>query len=190
MYKRWVNPQVNAREGEVKKVLVVMLVGGLLSLSATAFAQTASPVSDLERTVAYVQPSVVYLDITWKAWVFDTYRDNDSYLNDGQPFVLYSSCTGFFVDDTGTIATAGHCIDPTLAVVLDHKMPVKPHMAVNLKDAVNQVKGEAGRRDEKYQQLAEAEKNKSKVLEAKFQELFKKAKEEPLEKPLKDIDLD
>jgi len=81
-------------------------------------------------------------------------------------------------------------IDPALGAVLDHKMPVKPHMAVNLKDAVNQVKGEAGRRNEKYQQLAEAEKNKSKVLEAKFQELFKKAKEEPLEKPLKDIDLD
>jgi predicted metallo-beta-lactamase superfamily hydrolase len=81
-------------------------------------------------------------------------------------------------------------IDPALAVVLDHKMPVKPHMAVNLQDAVNQVKGEAGRRNEKYQQIAEAEKNKSKVLEAKFQELFKKAKEEPIEKPLKDIDLD
>ena len=81
-------------------------------------------------------------------------------------------------------------IDPMLAVVLDHKMPVKPQMAVNLKDAVNQVKEEAGRRDEKYQQIAEAEKNKSKVFEAKFQELFKKAKEEPLTKPLKDIDLD
>ena len=38
--------------------------------------------------------------------------------------------------------------------------------------------------------LAEAEKNKSKVLEAKFQELFKKAKEEPITKPIKDIDLD
>jgi predicted metallo-beta-lactamase superfamily hydrolase len=81
-------------------------------------------------------------------------------------------------------------IDPALGAVLDHKLPVKPHMAVNLKDAVNQVKGEASRRDEKYKQIAEAEKNKSKVLEAKFQELFKKAKEEPIEKPLKDIDLD
>jgi predicted metallo-beta-lactamase superfamily hydrolase len=99
-------------------------------------------------------------------------------------------------NESTTIKVACPCcdamltIDPTLAVVLDHKMPVKPHMAVNLKDAVNQVKGEAGRRDEKYQQLAEAEKNKSKVLEAKFQELFKKAKEEPITKPLKDIDLD
>ena len=81
-------------------------------------------------------------------------------------------------------------IDPALSAVLDHKMPVKPHMAVNLKDAVNQVKEEASRRDEKYKQIAEAEKNKSKVLEAKFQELFKKAKEEPITKPLKDIDLD
>jgi len=48
----------------------------------------------------------------------------------------------------------------------------------------------AASRDEKYQQIAEAEKNKSKVLEAKFQELLKKAKEEPITKPLKDIDLD
>ena len=52
------------------------------------------------------------------------------------------------------------------------------------------VKEETRRRDEKFKQLAEAEKNKSKVLEAKFQELFKKAKDEPITKPLKDIDLD
>jgi len=81
-------------------------------------------------------------------------------------------------------------IDPGLAVVLDHKLPVRPQMAVDLKDAVKMVHGEAARRDEKYKQIVEAEKNKSKVLEAKFQELFKKAKEEPITKPLKDIDLD
>jgi len=81
-------------------------------------------------------------------------------------------------------------IDPVLKAVLDHKVPVRPQMAVQLKDAVRQVKEEAGRRDEKFKQLAEAEKSKSKVLEAKFQELFKKAKDEPITKPLKDIDLD
>jgi predicted metallo-beta-lactamase superfamily hydrolase len=81
-------------------------------------------------------------------------------------------------------------IDPALPAVLDHKLPVKPQMAVDLKEAVKLVKEEASRRDEKYQKIAEAEKNKSKVLEAKFQELFKKAKEEPITKPLKDIDLD
>jgi hypothetical protein len=81
-------------------------------------------------------------------------------------------------------------IDPALSAVLDHKLPPKPQVAVQLKDAVSFVKEEASRRDEKYQKIAEAEKNKSKVLEAKFQELFKKAKEEPITKPLKDIDLD
>jgi len=81
-------------------------------------------------------------------------------------------------------------IDPVLVAVLDHKAPVRPQMAVELKDAARMVQEEAGRRDEKFKQLAEAEKSKSKVLEAKFQELFKKAKDEPITKPLKDIDLD
>lgn len=81
-------------------------------------------------------------------------------------------------------------IDPSLAAVLDHKLPVKPPIAAQMKDVHTLVKAEATRRDEKYQQLAEAEKNKGKLLDRKFQELLKKAKEEPLEKPLKDIDLD
>ena len=81
-------------------------------------------------------------------------------------------------------------IDPSLPAVLDHKLPAKPHVVVQMKDIPKVVKEEASRRDEKYQQLFEAEKNKGKVLDRKFQELLKKAKEEPLEKPLKDIDLD
>ena len=101
-----------------------------------------------------------------------------------------------YANETTTIQITCPCcdaaltIDPVLGVVLDHKLPVKPQMAVALKDAVKQVNEEAGRRDEKYQKIAEAEKNRSKVLEAKFQELFKKAKEEPITKPIRDIDLD
>jgi hypothetical protein len=81
-------------------------------------------------------------------------------------------------------------VDPSLPAVLDHKLPAKPQLIAALKDAATFVKEEATRRDDKYQQIAEAEKNKSKVLEAKFKELLKKAKEEPITKPLKDIDLD
>jgi hypothetical protein len=81
-------------------------------------------------------------------------------------------------------------VDPTLPAVLDHKLPARPQMLAELKDAAKLVKEEATRREEKYQQIAEAEKNKGKVLDRKFQELLKKAKEEPLKKPLKDIDLD
>ncbi|HZD42225.1 MAG TPA: hypothetical protein VE131_15990 [Terriglobales bacterium] len=81
-------------------------------------------------------------------------------------------------------------INPSLPAVLNHKLPARPQLIAELKNAAQFVKEEATRRDEKYQQIAEAEKNKSKVLEAKFQELLKKAKEEPVTKPLKDIDLD
>jgi hypothetical protein len=81
-------------------------------------------------------------------------------------------------------------IEPSLPAVLNHKLPAKPQLIAELKDAARMVKEEATRRDEKYQQIVEAERNKSKLLEAKFQELLKKAKEEPITKPLKDIDLD
>ena len=98
--------------------------------------------------------------------------------------------------DTSTINVTCPCcdailtVDPSLPAVLDHKMPAKPQIVAQMKDVGKHLQQEAARRDEKYQQLAEAEKNKSKVLEAKFQELFKKAKEEPITKPLKDIDID
>lgn len=81
-------------------------------------------------------------------------------------------------------------IDPVMAAVLEHKLPAKPPVVAHLRDAVQHVKEEATRRDEKYQQIAEAEKNKGKLLDRKFQELLKKAKEEPITKPIKDIDLD
>ena len=81
-------------------------------------------------------------------------------------------------------------IDPSLPAVLDHKLPAKPQVVAQMKDVAKVVQEEATRREEKYQQILEAEKNKGKVLDRKFQELLKKAKEEPLQKPLKDIDLD
>lgn len=81
-------------------------------------------------------------------------------------------------------------IDPSLPAVLDHKLPPKPQLVAQLKDATKHLQEEATRRDEKYQQILEAEKNKGKVLDRKFQELLKKAKEEPITKPIKDIDLD
>lgn len=81
-------------------------------------------------------------------------------------------------------------VDASLPAVLSHKLPARPPPLSQLKDAVKALKEEASRRDERYQQILEAEKSKGKVLDRKFQELLKKAKEEPLTKPLKDIDLD
>lgn len=98
--------------------------------------------------------------------------------------------------DTSTIVVTCPCcsatltIDPAVPAILEHKLPPKPQLIAQLKDAAKHLQEEAGRRDEKYQQILEAEKNKGKVLDRKFQELLKKAKEEPIAKPIKDIDLD
>lgn len=81
-------------------------------------------------------------------------------------------------------------IDVPLATVLSHKEPTRPQPVTHLKDAPKMLKEEATRLDQKVQNLLEAEKSKSKVLDRKFQALLKKAKEEPLEKFIKDIDLD
>ncbi len=81
-------------------------------------------------------------------------------------------------------------VDTPLATVLSHKEPARPQPVAHMKDANSFLKEEATRRDEKVHNIVEAEKSKGKVFENKFQELLKKAKEEPLTKPLKDIDLD
>ncbi|HYF71743.1 MAG TPA: serine protease, partial [Nocardioides sp.] len=56
-----------------------------------------------------MQPSIVYLQQDWSAYVFD--KANKTYLNQGQPFELSFQCTGFVVNPDGYIATAGHCVD-------------------------------------------------------------------------------
>ncbi|MDP6558539.1 MAG: hypothetical protein QF619_00135 [Candidatus Binatia bacterium] len=81
-------------------------------------------------------------------------------------------------------------IDSDLVAVLSHKLPARPQPVQHLKDASKLLQQEATRRDEKFQNIKEAEKGKGKVLDRKFQELLKKAKEEPITKPIKDIDLD
>lgn len=81
-------------------------------------------------------------------------------------------------------------VDPSLAAVLRHELPPPQHKALELKDAGRRLREEATQRDQKYRHILDAEKDKGKVLDRKFQELLKKARDEPVEKPLKDIDLD
>ncbi|WP_395691571.1 trypsin-like peptidase domain-containing protein [Nocardioides sp.] len=70
---------------------------------------SASPETPLERVNALVQPSIVYLQQDWAAYVYD--KANKQYLNGGQQFQLSFQCTGFVVNPEGYIATAGHCVD-------------------------------------------------------------------------------
>jgi len=82
-------------------------------------------------------------------------------------------------------------IDPETCAVIAHEVPVKPPPIEDLAAAVAKLKGEAGRRDEVFRKNVESEKQHGKVLEKKFDELLKQAKEKPdLKPPVRDFDLD
>jgi len=81
-------------------------------------------------------------------------------------------------------------IDLETRVVISHKVPERPKPIEDLAAEVAKLKGASGRREEQFQKNFEAEKQHGKVLEKKFDELFKQAKENPdLTPPKRDIDL-
>jgi Zn-finger nucleic acid-binding protein len=82
-------------------------------------------------------------------------------------------------------------IDPEVKAVISHKEAEKPKTFSDLEAAVSRFKGEADRREEAYRKSVLEQKDHQKVLDRKFDELFKKAKENPDEPPPKrDIDWD
>ena len=81
-------------------------------------------------------------------------------------------------------------IDPETRAVIAHTVIEKPRAIDDLAAEVAKLKGEGARREQLFQKSFEAEKSHGKVLEKKFDELFKRAKENPDEKPpTRDIDL-
>ena len=81
-------------------------------------------------------------------------------------------------------------IDPETRAVIAHTVPEKPRAIEDLATEVAKLKGENARREQLFQKSFEAEKSHTRVLEKKFDELFKRAKESPDDKPpTRDIDL-
>src|ERR1700733_12680412 len=82
-------------------------------------------------------------------------------------------------------------VDPETRAVIAHTVPVKPPAIEDLAAEVAKLKGEGARREAVFQKQFEAEKSHGKVLEKKFDELFKRATESPdTGRPVRDIDLD
>ena len=82
-------------------------------------------------------------------------------------------------------------VDPETRAVISLKAPEKPPIVEDLREAVEKLKGEEGKRDQLFRKQVEAEKSHGRVLEKKFDELLKQAKTEPAGKPgIRDIDLD
>ncbi len=82
-------------------------------------------------------------------------------------------------------------IDPETAAVIRHKEHVKPPSIADFETAVQRLKGEPGRREEMFEKSVKEHKSHHDVLNKKFDEMLKIAKENPDEPPPKrDIDFD
>jgi hypothetical protein len=82
-------------------------------------------------------------------------------------------------------------IDPATHAVIAHVAPIKPKMFSDFDAAAKAMREQEGRKESLFRQAVDAEKNKASVLEKKFQEAVKKAKESPDEGPMiRDFDLD
>lgn len=82
-------------------------------------------------------------------------------------------------------------LDASLRRVIWHEAPARPPArAADLDHATQALEKEKARREALFSRSREEEKVKSQLLEKKFTESLKKAKDEPAGPPLRDFDLD
>lgn len=82
-------------------------------------------------------------------------------------------------------------VDPETKAVLSHVAAVKPKTFNDFEAAAKAMREQEGRKESIFRQAVDAQKNNASLLEKKFQEAVKKAKETPDEgRPLRDFDLD
>jgi len=80
-------------------------------------------------------------------------------------------------------------VDPEVQAVIAHEAPPRPRSGVDLGGAIDALKGQAGRREERFQEQMKAEKSRSRVLDRMFQEGLKRAKDDP-DPPVNPMDRD
>ena len=82
-------------------------------------------------------------------------------------------------------------VDPQNRAVIAHTAAVKPKTYNDIEEAARAMKEQDNRRDSIFRQSVENQRNASDLLEKKFQEAVKRAKESPdTGKPIRDFDLD
>lgn len=82
-------------------------------------------------------------------------------------------------------------VDAETRAVISHTAPVQPKTFQDMEAAARAMKERDSRRDSIFQQSVEAQKHASDLLEKKFQEAIKKAKENPdTGRPMRDFDFE
>lgn len=104
------------RRNKIRAAILVASVPVMLMSGPGAQAQTgAATGTPEEKAAAVVRPAVVYIEQYWKAWVRVPRSSQlffQGYVNGGQPFEWATRCSGFVVNPSGYVVTAGHCVDP------------------------------------------------------------------------------
>jgi S1-C subfamily serine protease len=88
----------------------------LIGPALPAAAQSTAVGTPEERAAALVRPAMVYTEQYFTAWVRIPRNSElffQGYVNDGQPFTWATRCSGFVVNPSGYIVSAGHCVDLT-----------------------------------------------------------------------------
>src|SRR5690349_19401312 len=95
------------------------------------------------------------------------------------------------IDVTCPCCSAVMKVDVATSSVISHTAPKQPKMFNDIEEAARAMKEQDSRRESIFRQSVEAQKHASDLLEKKFQEAVKKAKETPdTGKPIRDFDLD
>lgn len=81
-------------------------------------------------------------------------------------------------------------MDTELAEVLAHVPQAKAASDVAIEDSARILEEQARKREDKFRDSWAAESKKEDVLNRKFEEALKKAKDQPAEKPMRDFDLE
>jgi hypothetical protein len=82
-------------------------------------------------------------------------------------------------------------IDPVLSVVIRHEAHERKSPLADFDKAMQHMKGEAERREDAFKKSVESNKNQADILNKKFDEMLRLAKENPdAPPPKRDIDFD
>lgn len=81
-------------------------------------------------------------------------------------------------------------VDALTGLVVSHTPAPRKRMFEDLETAAKAMREQDERKESIFRQSVDAEKNKADLLEKKFAEALRKAKDAPEGKPLRDFDLD
>jgi hypothetical protein len=81
-------------------------------------------------------------------------------------------------------------IDAATGLVVSHNPAPRKRMFEDLETAAQHMRDQDERKESIFRQSIDAEKNKEDLLEKRFAEALRKAKDAPEGKPLRDFDLD